>query len=128
MFLVFFYESFIRLFFFHLFVFFVIISFFDYFNANKWRCIFHCFFKIKMIKVVACLKKASRVVSQCMEPLVQIQYSITVLNHYLYFYEDKCGQVDLKIYWIYKNISMIQLMMEFFHILHLPVIRFQIFN
>ncbi|VDN52725.1 unnamed protein product [Dracunculus medinensis] len=79
-------------------------------------------------QVVACLKKASRVVSQCMEPLVQIQYSITVLNHYLYFYEDKCGQVDLKIYWIYKNISMIQLMMEFFHILHLPVIRFQIFN
>uniref|UniRef100_A0A915PJP0 Glucuronosyltransferase n=1 Tax=Setaria digitata TaxID=48799 RepID=A0A915PJP0_9BILA len=47
--------------------------------------------------VVNCLKKALRVASQCMDPIVQVQLYITVFNHYLYFYEAGCDKatVDL---------------------------------
>uniref|UniRef100_F1KWT9 Vacuolar protein sorting-associated protein 35 n=1 Tax=Ascaris suum TaxID=6253 RepID=F1KWT9_ASCSU len=49
------------------------------------------------VQVTNCLKKALRVASQCMDPVVQVQLYIHVLNHYLYFYEAKCDQVTIDI-------------------------------
>ncbi|VDN02550.1 unnamed protein product [Thelazia callipaeda] len=47
------------------------------------------------LQIVNCLKKALRVSSQCMDPVVQTQLYVTVFNHYLYFYEAGCDQVFL---------------------------------
>ncbi|VBB32576.1 unnamed protein product [Acanthocheilonema viteae] len=49
------------------------------------------------VQVINCLKKALRVASQCMDPVVQIQLYITVFNHYLYFYEDGCDEITIDI-------------------------------
>ncbi|CAG9531283.1 unnamed protein product [Cercopithifilaria johnstoni] len=49
------------------------------------------------VQVVNCLKKALRVASQCMDPVVQVQLYITIFNHYLYFYEDGCDEITVDI-------------------------------
>ncbi|KAK6104100.1 Vacuolar protein sorting-associated protein 35 [Brugia pahangi] len=47
------------------------------------------------VQVMNCLKKALRVISQCMDPVVQVQLYITVFNHYLYFYEAGCNEITV---------------------------------
>lgn len=47
-------------------------------------------------QVVNCLKKALRVASQCMDPIVQVHLYITVFNHYLHFYEAGCEQITVE--------------------------------
>lgn len=37
--------------------------------------------------MVECLKKALRIAKQCMDPTVQVQLFVEILNRYLYFYE-----------------------------------------
>uniref|UniRef100_A0A183I332 Vacuolar protein sorting-associated protein 35 n=1 Tax=Onchocerca flexuosa TaxID=387005 RepID=A0A183I332_9BILA len=49
------------------------------------------------VQVVNCLKKALRVASQCMDPVVQVQLYITVFSHYLYFFEAGCDQITIEI-------------------------------
>ncbi|VDK27598.1 unnamed protein product [Gongylonema pulchrum] len=46
-------------------------------------------------QVLSCLKKALRVASQCMDPIVQVHHYITVFNHYLYFYEAGCDRITI---------------------------------
>lgn len=52
-------------------------------------------YAVRLFQVVNCLKKALRVASQCMDPVVQVQLYITVFSHYLYFYEAGCDEVGL---------------------------------
>uniref|UniRef100_A0A8R1XNJ2 Vacuolar protein sorting-associated protein 35 n=1 Tax=Onchocerca volvulus TaxID=6282 RepID=A0A8R1XNJ2_ONCVO len=49
------------------------------------------------VQVMNCLKKALRVASQCMDPVVQVQLYITVFSHYLYFFEAGCDQITIDI-------------------------------
>uniref|UniRef100_A0A1I8EFM3 Vacuolar protein sorting-associated protein 35 n=1 Tax=Wuchereria bancrofti TaxID=6293 RepID=A0A1I8EFM3_WUCBA len=49
------------------------------------------------MQVMNCLKKALRVTSQCMDPVVQVQLYITVFNHYLYFYEAGCNEITIDV-------------------------------
>ncbi|VDK67338.1 unnamed protein product [Litomosoides sigmodontis] len=49
------------------------------------------------VQVVNCLKKALRVASQCMDPVVQVQLYITIFSHYLHFYEDGCNEITIDI-------------------------------
>ncbi|XP_049788980.1 vacuolar protein sorting-associated protein 35 isoform X1 [Schistocerca nitens] len=46
-------------------------------------------------RVLECLKKGVRISSQCMDPLVQMQLFVELLNHYIYFYEKGCEQVTV---------------------------------
>ncbi|XP_063226754.1 vacuolar protein sorting-associated protein 35 isoform X2 [Bacillus rossius redtenbacheri] len=46
-------------------------------------------------RVVECLKKGVRIANQCMDPSVQVQLFVELLNHYLYFYEKGNDQVTV---------------------------------
>lgn len=48
-------------------------------------------------RVIECLKKAVRTTNQCMEPAVQMQLFIEILNKYVYFYEGGCSHVTVDI-------------------------------
>lgn len=48
-------------------------------------------------RVIECLKKAVRTTNQCMEPAVQMQLFIEILNKYVYFYEAGCPDVTTDI-------------------------------
>ena len=44
-------------------------------------------------RVLECLKKGVRIGNQCMDPSVQVQLFVELLNHYIYFYEKDNDQV-----------------------------------
>ncbi|CDW58167.1 Vacuolar protein sorting associated protein 35 [Trichuris trichiura] len=44
-------------------------------------------------RVVECLKKGLKIASQCVDPYVQVQLFIEVLNHYICFSEDGCPDI-----------------------------------
>ncbi|CAL4064925.1 unnamed protein product [Meganyctiphanes norvegica] len=46
-------------------------------------------------RVLECLKKAVRIANQCMDPSLQIQLFVELLNHYIYFYEKGNTQVTV---------------------------------
>uniref|UniRef100_H2ZLG3 Vacuolar protein sorting-associated protein 35 n=1 Tax=Ciona savignyi TaxID=51511 RepID=H2ZLG3_CIOSA len=46
-------------------------------------------------RVVECLKKAVRTANQCMEPAVQLQLFVEILNKYIYFYERGCSGITV---------------------------------
>jgi vacuolar protein sorting-associated protein 35 len=47
-----------------------------------------CLYKMRDGKrVLECLKKGVRIGNQCMDPSVQVQLFVELLNHYIYFYE-----------------------------------------
>ncbi|XP_002130247.2 vacuolar protein sorting-associated protein 35 [Ciona intestinalis] len=46
-------------------------------------------------RVVECLKKAIRTANQCMEPAVQLQLFVEILNKYIYFYERGCTGITV---------------------------------
>ena len=43
-----------------------------------------------------CLKKGLKIAKQCMDPLVQVQLFVEILNHYVLFYEAGCDTVSLE--------------------------------
>ena len=42
-----------------------------------------------------CLKKALRIAKQCMDPTVQVQLFVEILNRYLYYFEKGNDQVGI---------------------------------
>ena len=44
-------------------------------------------------RVMECMKKALRISNQCMDPTVQVQLFVELLNRYLYFYSKGCEEV-----------------------------------
>ncbi|XP_046385573.1 vacuolar protein sorting-associated protein 35 isoform X2 [Ischnura elegans] len=46
-------------------------------------------------RVLECLKKGGRIASQCMDPSVQVQLFVELLNHYIYFYEKGNDQITV---------------------------------
>ncbi|XP_012271457.1 vacuolar protein sorting-associated protein 35 isoform X2 [Orussus abietinus] len=48
-------------------------------------------------KVLGCLKKAIRIVSQCVDISVRVQLFVELLNHYIYFYEKGNTAVTIEI-------------------------------
>lgn len=44
-------------------------------------------------RVLECLNKGARIASQCMDPTVQVQLLVELLNHYIYFYEKSNTQI-----------------------------------
>ncbi|CAD6195288.1 unnamed protein product [Caenorhabditis auriculariae] len=46
-------------------------------------------------RVVEILKKSAKIASECMEPLVQQQLFILLLNTYIHYYEDGCKEIDV---------------------------------
>ena len=47
-------------------------------------------------KVLDCLKKGLKIAKQCMDPLVQVQLFVEILNHYVLFYEAGCESISLE--------------------------------
>ena len=47
-------------------------------------------------KVLDCLKKGLKIAKQCMDPLVQVQLFVEILNHYVLFYEAGCVSISLE--------------------------------
>ncbi|XP_069687418.1 vacuolar protein sorting-associated protein 35 [Periplaneta americana] len=47
-------------------------------------------------RVLECLKKGVRIGNQCMDPSVQVQLFVELLNHYIYFYEKYNDQVTVQ--------------------------------
>merc|ERR1719391_1496760 len=47
-------------------------------------------------KVLDCLKKGLKIAKQCMDPLVQVQLFVEILNHYVLFYEAGCEHVTIE--------------------------------
>ncbi|KAJ9581751.1 hypothetical protein L9F63_003820 [Diploptera punctata] len=47
-------------------------------------------------RVLECLKKGVRIGNQCMDPSVQVQLFVELLNHYIYFYEKDNDQVTVQ--------------------------------
>jgi len=45
-------------------------------------------------RVMECMKKALRISNQCMDPTVQVQLFVELLNRYLYFYSKGCEEVS----------------------------------
>lgn len=45
-------------------------------------------------KVVDCLKKGLKIAKQCMDPAVQTQLLVEILNHYVLFYEAGCENIS----------------------------------
>lgn len=45
-------------------------------------------------RVLECLKKALKIASQCMDPSLQVQLFIEILNRYIYFYEKENDAVS----------------------------------
>ena len=41
-----------------------------------------------------CLKKALKIANQCMDPSLQVQLFIEILNRYIYFYEKESDAVS----------------------------------
>jgi Vacuolar protein sorting-associated protein 35 len=50
-------------------------------------------------RVLECLKKGVRIANQCMDPSVQVQLFVELLNHYIYFYEKGNDQVSTTCYY-----------------------------
>ncbi|PIK44550.1 putative vacuolar protein sorting-associated protein 35 [Apostichopus japonicus] len=48
-------------------------------------------------RVVECLKKALRIAKQCMDPTVQVQLFVEILNRYLYFFEKGNDKITVQI-------------------------------
>ncbi|XP_072168725.1 vacuolar protein sorting-associated protein 35-like [Diadema setosum] len=48
-------------------------------------------------RVAECLKKALRIANQCMDPTVQVQLFVEILNRYVYFYERGNEQITLMV-------------------------------
>nr|CAD7601729.1 unnamed protein product [Timema genevievae] len=48
-------------------------------------------------RVLECLKKGVRIANQCMDPSVQVQLFVELLNHYIYFYEKGNDQVTVQL-------------------------------
>lgn len=48
-------------------------------------------------RVLECLKKGLRIANQCMDPSVQVQLFVELLNHYIHFYEKGNEQVTVQI-------------------------------
>ena len=47
-------------------------------------------------KVNDCLKKGLKIAKQCMDPLVQVQLFVEILNHYVLFYEAGCDTITIE--------------------------------
>ena len=47
-------------------------------------------------KVNDCLKKGLKIAKQCMDPLVQVQLFVEILNHYVLFYEAGCESITVE--------------------------------
>ena len=47
-------------------------------------------------KVLDCLKKGLKIAKQCMDPLVQVQLFVEILNHYVLFYEAGCENISME--------------------------------
>jgi len=45
-------------------------------------------------RIVECLKKALKIASQCMDPAAQVQLFVEILNHYVYFFDKGCEEID----------------------------------
>lgn len=61
-------------------------------------------------RVVECLKKALRIAKQCMDPTVQVQLFVEILNRYLYFFEkgnDKVIAFEYHSVWILLSMCML---------------------
>ncbi|XP_030831126.1 vacuolar protein sorting-associated protein 35 [Strongylocentrotus purpuratus] len=48
-------------------------------------------------RVAECLKKALRIANQCMDPTVQVQLFVEILNRYIYFYERGNDQITIQV-------------------------------
>ena len=46
--------------------------------------------------VLDCIKKGLKIAKQCMDPLVQVQLFVEILNHYVLFYEAGCEHVTIE--------------------------------
>ncbi|CAO4365744.1 unnamed protein product [Caenorhabditis nigoni] len=46
-------------------------------------------------KVVDILRKSAKIARECLEPLVQQQLFIQLLSAYIYYYEDKCTEINV---------------------------------
>merc|ERR1712112_357786 len=46
-------------------------------------------------KVLDCLKKGLKIAKQCMDPLVQVQLFVEILNHYVLFHEAGCESITV---------------------------------
>jgi vacuolar protein sorting-associated protein 35 len=55
-------------------------------------------------RVLECLKKGVRIGNQCMDPSVQVQLFVELLNHYIYFYEKDNNQVSALMCIVYAYI------------------------
>jgi vacuolar protein sorting-associated protein 35 len=47
--------------------------------------------------VLECLKKGVRISNQCMDPIVQVQLFVELLNHYVYFVEKGNDQINCSV-------------------------------
>ena len=47
-----------------------------------------------------CLKKALKIANQCMDPSLQVQLFIEILNRYIYFYEKENEAVSRNILYL----------------------------
>ncbi|XP_068082670.1 vacuolar protein sorting-associated protein 35 [Anabrus simplex] len=57
-------------------------------------------------RVLECLKKGVRISNQCMDPSVQVQLFVELLNHYVYFYEK--GNVEVTVQMLNQLIGKIR--------------------
>uniref|UniRef100_A0A2K5QRV5 Vacuolar protein sorting-associated protein 35 n=1 Tax=Cebus imitator TaxID=2715852 RepID=A0A2K5QRV5_CEBIM len=48
-------------------------------------------------RVMECLKKALKIANQCMDPSLQVQLFIEILNRYIYFYEKENDAVTIQV-------------------------------
>jgi len=57
-------------------------------------------------KVVDCLKKGLKIAKQCMDPAVQVQLLVEILNHYVLFYE--AGNSHINVDMIKEIVALVQ--------------------
>ena len=57
-------------------------------------------------KVVDCLKKGLKIAKQCMDPGVQVQLLVEILNHYVLFYE--AGNAQISVDMIKEIVALVQ--------------------
>ncbi|KFD64640.1 hypothetical protein M514_11224 [Trichuris suis] len=56
-------------------------------------------------RVVECLRKGLKIASQCVDPYVQVQLFIEVLNHYICFSEDGCPDQEFHVYYLKNDLN-----------------------
>jgi len=69
-------------------------------------------------RVLECLKKGVRIGNQCMDPSVQVQLFVELLNHYIYFYEKDNDQVSAQIFIMYVLATVTLYVISFIYFYH----------